>query len=109
MKAEVIATLNTLKRLAPGNSVELRIVPFAAISCIEGVNHRRGTPPNVVEMSGETWLKLVRNEMQYDTALDGGLIDESGTRAHEVAKHLPFSAKDIRDSLGDVVWAAVDD
>lgn len=43
----------------PGHSVEIRVPWIGAVQAIPGVNHRRGTPPNVVEMDGETWLALV--------------------------------------------------
>ena len=52
-------TARTLAGLAPGASVELRIPPFAAVQCISGPEHRRGTPPNVVEADPRTWLLLV--------------------------------------------------
>ncbi|MCI6573959.1 MAG: sterol carrier family protein [Actinomycetaceae bacterium] len=43
----------------PGHSVEIRVPWIGAVQAISGVNHRRGTPPNVVEMDGQTWLALV--------------------------------------------------
>lgn len=97
---QVLHTLDTLRAKAPGSSVEVRVVPYAAISCIAGVKHRRGTPPNVVEMSGETWLKLARGSLDYDTALEEGQIDASGTRAHELAQYLPLSADELGECLG---------
>jgi len=57
LKAQVNQILKVVQELAPGRSVELRIPPFAAIQCVGGTTHRRGTPPNVVEMSAETLLK----------------------------------------------------
>jgi len=39
----------------PGGTVELRVPPFGAVQCLEGLNHRRGTPPNVVELSPDVF------------------------------------------------------
>ncbi len=41
--------LYVLERDAPGRSVEMRVVPVAAVQCVAGPRHTRGTPPNVVE------------------------------------------------------------
>src|ERR1700684_3342509 len=51
-------TARTLAAPAPGASVEVRIPPFAAVQCISGPRHTRGTPPNVVEADPRTWLLL---------------------------------------------------
>jgi hypothetical protein len=61
LKTQVKQILKVVQELAPGRSVELRIPPYAAIQCVGGSTHRRGTPPNVVEMSAETLLKLLEN------------------------------------------------
>jgi hypothetical protein len=53
--SEVRRILNLIKKTSPGNAVELRIPPYGVIQCVEGVNHRRGTPANQVEMSGEVF------------------------------------------------------
>ena len=45
-----------LERLAtdhPGRSVEVRVPPYAAVQCVEGPRHTRGTPPNVIETDAE--------------------------------------------------------
>jgi hypothetical protein len=51
--------LDLIKGISPGKSVELRVPPYGAIQCVAGSNHRRGTPPNTVEMSGQALLKLI--------------------------------------------------
>ncbi len=43
---------------APGRAVEVRVPPYAAVQCIEGPRHTRGTPPNLVEMDPVTWVRL---------------------------------------------------
>ncbi|MDH4658414.1 hypothetical protein J7S19_07325 [Corynebacterium pyruviciproducens] len=75
---------------APGHSVELRVPPYAAVQCIEGPRHTRGTPPNVVEMSPVTWLRVALGLDTFDTVCARGDISVSGNRAAEVGKHLPL-------------------
>ena len=65
----------------PGGSVELRVPPYVAVQCIEGLNHRRGTPPNVVEMSPRTWLRLAAGKQGWQDAVQAGEVNVSGTRA----------------------------
>ncbi|WP_295644923.1 sterol carrier family protein [uncultured Corynebacterium sp.] len=75
-----------LVELAPGNSVEVRVPPFAAVQCVAGPNHRRGTPPNVVQCSPLEWLRLVVGEVAFSSSD----ADSSGTRAGEISSHLPL-------------------
>jgi hypothetical protein len=44
MKAQVKHILKLVQELAPLRSVELRIPPYAAVQCVGGRTHRRGTP-----------------------------------------------------------------
>ena len=80
---------------APGHSVELRVPPFVAVQCIEGPRHTRGTPPNVVEVTPRTWLRLALGLVGFDEARErageepGESMDVSGTRAAELSGHLP--------------------
>ena len=82
LKAKVKQILKVVQELAPGRSVELRIPPYAAIQCVEGGIHRRGTPPNVVEMSAETLLKLLKNPVKWQQYCDLGSISASGTNSN---------------------------
>ena len=82
IKAQVKLILKLIQELAPGRSVELRIPPYAAIQCVEGGNHRRGTPPNVVEMNGQTLIKLVENPTYWEEFCYKGLILASGTNTN---------------------------
>jgi hypothetical protein len=56
--AAVKEILDLIKNISPGKSVELRIPPYGAIQCVAGGNHKRGTPPITVEMSGQTLIQL---------------------------------------------------
>lgn len=75
-----------LAQVAPGASVEVRVPPFAAVQAVAGPQHRRGTPPNVVQCSPLTWLRLVVGLED----LVGSDAESSGTRAHDIGKHLPL-------------------
>lgn len=74
----------TLQRLAddvPGNSVEVRVPPFAAVQAVPGPRHTRGTPPNVVETDATTWLALATGELRWDDAVAQARVSASGSRA----------------------------
>jgi hypothetical protein len=75
---EVKAILKLIKELSPGNTVELRIPGYGAIQCVAGGNHRRGTPPNTVEMSGPTLVKLINQPALWAELVAAGLISASG-------------------------------
>lgn len=81
--------LEELSFLRPGNAVEVRVPPFGAIQCIEGLTHKRGTPPNVVELDAGTWLALAFGELGWNEAVDAGKIHASGTRA-DLSELLPL-------------------
>ena len=77
--SEVRKILDLIKKAVPGNAVELRIPPYGVIQCVAGVNHRRGTPANQVEMSGETLLFLIHNPKDWQRLCSNGQILASGT------------------------------
>ncbi len=68
LKAATMHLIALLVEKAPGNSVEVRVPPFAAVQCIEGARHTRGTPPAVVEMDAETWIALGRGRLSWGEA-----------------------------------------
>jgi hypothetical protein len=76
--SEVRRILDLIKKTAPGNAVELRIPPYGVIQCVSGVNHRRGTPANQVEMSGEVLIQLARSPDLWPDLLQSGQIQASG-------------------------------
>ena len=82
VKNQVKKILKVVEELAPGRSVELRIPPYAAIQCVSGSTHRRGTPPNVVEMSAQTLLKLSKSPQNWDQLCSEGKISASGTNSN---------------------------
>jgi hypothetical protein len=70
--------LDLIKGISPGKSVELRVPPYGAIQCVAGSIHRRGTPPNSVEMSGQTLLKLINEPALWRSLCDSGEVRASG-------------------------------
>jgi hypothetical protein len=78
-KSQVKKILKVVEQIAPGKLAELRIPPYAAIQCVAGGTHRRGTPPNVVEMAGETLINLVDDPAKWENFCNQGLISASGT------------------------------
>jgi len=90
LAAVVRLTARTLAGVAPGASVEVRIPPFAAVQCISGPRHTRGTPPNVVETDPRTWLLLVTGLLGLAEARAAGALTLSGSRADEIESWLPL-------------------
>ena len=76
--ATVKEILDLIKGISPGKSVELRVPPYGAIQCVAGSNHRRGTPPNTVEMSGQTLVKLINEPGLWSTLCESGVVRASG-------------------------------
>jgi hypothetical protein len=92
LSTAVRLTARTLAALAPGASVEVRIPPFAAVQCVSGPRHTRGTPPNVVETDARTWLLLATGLLRLTDAKATGALTLSGSRAGEIGRWLPLIA-----------------
>jgi len=80
-KLAVRALAVVLEKRAPGRSVEVRIPPYAAIQCVPGPRHTRGTPAAVVEMSPTTFLRVAAGRVPWAKALSEGEVRASGERA----------------------------
>jgi hypothetical protein len=81
LAAAVRLSLRVLPQVAPGRSVEVRVPPFAAVQCIAGPRHTRGTPPNVIETDPRTWLELATGQLTWTDAVEAGRVTASGSRA----------------------------
>ncbi len=87
--------LQLLHEKAPGNSVEVRIPPYAAVQVIPGISHKRGTPPAVIEMTARIWIDLAIGKIDWITTKNSGAISASGERA-DLSAYLPvISAQDL--------------
>jgi hypothetical protein len=91
LKAGVRALLGMLAAGAPGRSVEVRVPPYAAVQCVAGPRHTRGTPPNVVEADPITWVELATGRLEWSLATTDGRLHASGERA-DISPLLPVLA-----------------
>jgi hypothetical protein len=89
LREAVRTLLAALAERAPGRSVEVRVPPYGAIQCLPGPRHTRGTPPNVVEMDPETWLRVATGRLEWADAVTEGRVQVSGVRA-DLSAHLPL-------------------
>ena len=88
LRAAVRYSLGQLAEKVPGRTVEVRVPPFAAVQCVPGPRHTRGTPPNVVETDPLTWLDLATGRLQWEAAIATGRLRASGQRA-DLSSYLP--------------------
>ena len=91
LRTAVVHLLDLLADRAPGRAVEVRIPPYAAIQCVAGIRHTRGTPPNVVETDAVTWIMLATGRLTWAQGAAGGRLRASGSRAN-LAEYLPLAA-----------------
>ena len=82
--------LFALEAGVPGRSVEVRVPPVAAVQCVAGPRHTRGTPPNVVETDPVTWFRLATGRVGWDEAVGSGLVSASGPRS-DLSEFLPLA------------------
>ena len=73
----------------PGRVLEVRVPPVAAVQCLPGPVHTRGTPPNVVETDPVTWIRLASGRVGWAEAVAVGAVHASGPRA-DLAACLPL-------------------
>jgi hypothetical protein len=81
LKQAVKALVERFAERHPGRTVELRVPPFAAVQCISGPRHTRGTPPNVVETDAVTFIGLTCGFTQWADAIASGAVRASGERS----------------------------
>ena len=81
--------LAVLEERAPGRSVEVRVPPYAAVQCVEGVRHTRGTPPAVIETDAVTWIALATGAITWSDAVDQARVRASGERT-DLSPYLPL-------------------
>ena len=89
LRGAVTYLLGVLAERAPGRAVEVRVPPYAAVQCVEGPRHTRGTPPNVVETDPVTWVTLAAGRGGWAEAVAAGKVRASGLRA-DLSAWLPL-------------------
>lgn len=82
--------LQALEAKAPGRSVEVRVPPVAAVQCVAGPRHTRGTPPNVIETDPLTWFRLATGRLGWAEGVHSGAVRASGSRA-DLSAYLPLA------------------
>jgi hypothetical protein len=82
--------LQLLEVSHPGGTIELRVPPYGAVQLVGGLNHRRGTPPNVVELNPKDFLALAQGESSWDELSAAGKLIASGSRAGELRNLFPL-------------------
>jgi hypothetical protein len=82
--------LQQLAARHPGRVLEVRIPPAAAVQCLPGPVHTRGTPPNVVETDPVTWILLATGRLGWADAVASGTVHASGPRA-DLEPYLPIA------------------
>jgi hypothetical protein len=90
LRTAVRHLLRLLESGAPGRSVEVRVPPVAAVQCIPGPRHTRGTPPNVVETDPATWFLLATGRLGWAAAVADGVVRASGPRT-DLSAYLPLA------------------
>jgi len=103
LRMAVRQSLQMLAGIAPGRSVEVRVPPVAAVQCVEGPRHTRGTPPNVIEADPLTWFRLATGRLGWAEAVESGTVRASGPRA-DLSAYLPVCKRLPAYRLG---WTAV--
>lgn len=88
----VRALAQLLAEQAPGRTVEVRIPPYAAVQCVEGPRHTRGTPPNTVETDPVSFVALCTGRLAWGEAVADGRVRASGSRA-DLSPWLPLRAE----------------
>ena len=81
--------LQVLTSEHPGHTIEVRVPPFGAVQIGEGLTHRRGTPPNVIEMDAVTWIAVATGQITWSQARSSPHVHVSGTRA-DLSAYLPL-------------------
>jgi hypothetical protein len=89
LRGAVTFLLGVLAGRAPGRAVEVRVPPYAAVQCIGGPRHTRGTPPNVVETDPVTWIALAAGRAGWAEAVATGKVRASGPRS-DLSAWLPL-------------------
>jgi hypothetical protein len=83
--------LQRIEQAYPGGAVELRVPPYGAVQCLAGQEHRRGTPPNVVEMMATDFLELCLGKKSWNALHLEGKLSASGTLAANLQEVFPIT------------------
>ncbi|MBT1172657.1 hypothetical protein JS528_04665 [Bifidobacterium sp. MA2] len=82
MAMAVRYSLFLLERKAPGPGVEVRVAPWGAIKILDGPasDPHNLTPPDVIELDPDVWLRLAAGITSWDEEKSAGRISAVGER-----------------------------
>ena len=74
--------LYLLEKKAPGEGVEVRVAPWGAIKILDGPasDPHNLTPPDVIELDPDVWMRLATGITSWDEEKDAGRITAGGER-----------------------------
>lgn len=75
-------SLHLLECKAPGSSVEVRVAPWGAVKILDGPasDPHNLTPPDVIELEPNVWLRLACGITTWDEERQAGHISAVGER-----------------------------
>lgn len=75
-------SLYLLEKKAPGEGVEVRVAPWGAIKILDGPasDPHNLTPPDVIELDPEAWMRLATGITSWDEEKEAGRITAVGER-----------------------------
>ncbi|WEV69370.1 sterol carrier family protein [Bifidobacterium sp. ESL0775] len=75
-------SLYLLENKAPGPGVEVRVAPWGAVKILDGPasDPHNLTPPDVIELDPDVWLRLACGLTKWDEEKDAGRISAIGER-----------------------------
>lgn len=82
-----------LERTVPGEGVEVRVAPWGAIKILDGPasDPHNLTPPDVIELEPDVWLRLATGITTWHEEYDAGHITAVGER-DDLSAWLPLIA-----------------
>ncbi|WP_034529452.1 sterol carrier family protein [Bifidobacterium stellenboschense] len=75
-------SLHLLERKAPGPGVEVRVAPWGAVKILDGPasDPHNLTPPDVIELDPDVWLRVATGVTTWAEEKDAGRISAVGER-----------------------------
>lgn len=75
-------SLYLLEKKAPGEGVEVRVAPWGAIKILDGPasDPHNLTPPDVIELDPDVWMRLATGITSWQEEKDAGRITAVGER-----------------------------
>ena len=85
-------SLYLLEKKAPGEGVEVRVAPWGAIKILDGPasDPHNLTPPDVIELDPDVWMRLATGITSWQEEKDSGRITAVGER-YDLSGLLPLA------------------